>query len=348
MSNTTIQKPRRQQPSLLGPIVLIAIGIYFLLYNVGLVPSLNWWAALRYWPLLLVFIGINIIVRQAPRPFGSLLSLLTGLLVILAFGYLLLFGSEAANSSRWWGLSSPNLHTEQIAFPIDDVTMADVGITVNVSGLELYTLEDSSQLIEGEVFYFDRLLFDTSRQGDQATISLDTEERGNWFVNPGNWNNIDANNLWQIGLNQRIPTDLRLWLNAGVSDLDLSELTLTHLSVESNASKTTLSLPDGEYRASLETNAGSMAVTLPTMGQQEIDVEVSAGSLTLYLPEDGQARLEVDLSLGSFSLDDDGRFTQLSTDDGQEVWQTADYDDAEDRIDLTIDASAGSVAVRTP
>ena len=82
MSNTTIQKPRRQQPSLLGPIVLIAIGIYFLLYNAGLVPSLNWWAALRYWPLLFVFIGLNIIVRQAPRPFAAILSLLTGLLVI--------------------------------------------------------------------------------------------------------------------------------------------------------------------------------------------------------------------------------------------------------------------------
>ncbi len=347
MSNTTINKPHRQQPSLLGPIVLIAIGVYFLLYNADLVPSLNWWAALRYWPLLFIFIGINIIVRQAPRPYGAILSLLTGLLVIIAFGYLLLFGGEAADTSRWGGLPAPNLQTEQIAFPIDDVTKAAVDISVNVLGLTLYALEDSRQLIEGEVFYFDRLLFDTSRQGSQATVSLDTEERGNWFMNPGNWNNVEASNPWQIGLNQQIPTDLKLWLNAGTSDLDLSELTLTHLSVESNASKTTLILPEGEYGASLETNAGSMVVTLPTTGQQEIDVDVSAGSLTLYLPENGQARLEVDLSLGSFSLDN-GRFTQLSTDNGHEVWQTAGYEDAEDHIDLTIDASAGSVTVKTP
>ena len=348
MSNTTIQKPRRQQPSLLGPIVLIAIGIYFLLYNIGLVPSLNWWAALRYWPLLLVFIGLNIIARQAPRPFAAILSLLTGLLVIITFGYLLLFGGEVANSPRWWGISPPNLQTEQIAFPMADVTKADVGITVNVAGLELYALEDSRQLIEGEVFYFDTLQFDTSLQGEQATISLDTEERRNWFMNPGNWDDIDTRNPWRIGLNQQIPTDLQLWLNAGVSDLDLSTLTLTHLSVESNASKTTLVLPAGEYAASLEANAGSMIVTLPTVGRQEVDVNVSAGSLTLYLPQDSQARIEVDLSLGNFSLDDDGRFAQLSTDNGHEVWQTANYDDAEDHIALTIDASAGSVVVRTP
>jgi LiaI-LiaF-like transmembrane region len=47
------------------PGVLIAAGVYFLLYNLG---ALWWLRADIFWPIVLIAIGIWLIVRQRARP----------------------------------------------------------------------------------------------------------------------------------------------------------------------------------------------------------------------------------------------------------------------------------------
>jgi hypothetical protein len=86
----------RRSHSLFGPIVLIAIGVFFLLVNLGIIQdySFNWTAVLQLWPLFLILIGVNIIVKQAPPPVGSLLSALVGLTALAIFGYVLLFSDD--------------------------------------------------------------------------------------------------------------------------------------------------------------------------------------------------------------------------------------------------------------
>jgi cell wall-active antibiotic response 4TMS protein YvqF len=47
---------------LFWPSVLIVLGVYFLLQNLGL---LNWLRADIFWPLVLILIGVWLIVRRA-------------------------------------------------------------------------------------------------------------------------------------------------------------------------------------------------------------------------------------------------------------------------------------------
>ena len=47
------------------PGVLIVVGAYFLLYNLG---ALWWLRADIFWPIVLIAIGIWLIVRQRARP----------------------------------------------------------------------------------------------------------------------------------------------------------------------------------------------------------------------------------------------------------------------------------------
>ncbi len=49
----------RRPNSLFGPIVLIAIGLFFLLNQTNMLTDLYWLDVLRLWPLLLVFLGLN-------------------------------------------------------------------------------------------------------------------------------------------------------------------------------------------------------------------------------------------------------------------------------------------------
>ena len=103
-------KPRRRHsPSLFGPIVLIAIGVFFLLVNLGVIQeySFNWSGVFQLWPLFLILIGLNIIVKHAPQPLGGLLSAFVGLVAIGIFGYVLLFGEDNATLNRFGIINTP-------------------------------------------------------------------------------------------------------------------------------------------------------------------------------------------------------------------------------------------------
>ena len=86
---------RRVANSMLVPVILITAGILVLLSNLNFLPLPNWQAAVRLWPLLLIFIGLDFIVRQVRRPFGTWLSLLTSLLCAAVFCVIRIFYGQS-------------------------------------------------------------------------------------------------------------------------------------------------------------------------------------------------------------------------------------------------------------
>lgn len=344
------RRPSKQAPSLFGPIVLIAIGLFFLLNNIGLLPAVqfNWVAALQLWPLFLILLGINLIVRQAPAPVGGFLSALVGVTAVVIFGYVLLFAEDNPRLARW-GLNLPTAEakTEQIAFSADGLQSANIDLSLGASRVMLFPLEDSPNLIEGQVSYLGELEFETQVIGSRATVSLRDRSVGLFWLNPANWGSLNLE-PWEIGLNPSVPLDLRLRIGAGSTNFDLNGLTLSGLSVNGGAGSLVLLLPDGDYNTRVDVGAGSTRITLPENGRQRVEIDGGAGSLTLLLPPGREARIEVDSGAGSLNLDRN-RFTQVQGRSEREgVWETAGYQRADDPLDIKIDIGAGSVTVRQP
>jgi hypothetical protein len=50
--------------SIVGPIVLIAIGLIFLLSNLGLIPHLGRLLA-TWWPLILIVVGVSLLIERS-------------------------------------------------------------------------------------------------------------------------------------------------------------------------------------------------------------------------------------------------------------------------------------------
>jgi hypothetical protein len=338
---------RRQQPSLFGPIVLIAIGLYFLLSNLNLISGLHWWDVLRLWPLLLIFLGLNILAQQAPRPYGTLLSALVALVAVGVLGIVLVVGLDRAGPGWFDRIGQSEWQTQPIAFTADDVQTAAIDIQVGPPGVDVEALTDSRNLIEGTVTYADDLLFDTQVAGGRATVDIAPRGAGNWFFVPRRWPNFDGAERWQLGLSPRVPMALSLSSDAGSSRLDLRDLTLSELTAAANAGVVALLLPGGDYDATLAVNAAAAEITLPEDGRHTIELSVNAGSATLTLPAAMAARVEVNQSLSTFSAENSG-LRRLSGDGDKEVWVTAGYAAADDRIDLLVDISVGSVAIQNP
>ncbi len=333
---------KEQRPnSLFGPIVLIAIGLFFLFNRVNLFTELYWLDALRLWPLLLIFLGLNVLALQAPRPYASFLSGAIALVAVVVFGMVLLNG---LGGTPFRGrLQVGEWQTEPIHFSAAQAKTAVYNIVIGPPGADMYALEDSRDLLSGTITYQGDYLFETHVSGSEATIRLAPQNRSeDWVFLPDFWREDGTANRWDLGLNGNIPADLTLEAVAGSSLLNLRDLQLDSLNLTLSAGDLELLLPGGNYDADLITNAGSSEITLPENGRHAINMEVNAGSVTLHLPPEMAVRVTVDQALGSFSAGNTGL---RQVDDQENVWETADYNTAADRLDLTIHIAVGSVSI---
>ncbi|KAA3663562.1 MAG: hypothetical protein DWQ04_10160 [Chloroflexi bacterium] len=342
---------RRRSRSMFGPIVLIAVGVYFLLSNLGMVSSPNWAAVFQLWPLWLIFAGVNIIVQQAPRPFGGFLSAVVGVTAVALFGYVLLFSEDNALLTRLGVRSTPNVETidEDISFRPEDASSALVEIDFNSAGANLFTLEDNNDLIAGTVTYTGDLILETDQSGDRATVYLDTKANDDWGVwfNPSNWNGFEGGDRWQLGLNPNYEMELRLNSSSGSINADLSELSLTYLELDSASGSIDMAIPEGEYDVDVNAASGSLEIVFPENGRLDTKIDGASGSITLLLPEGMEAQVEIEDGSGSFRPD--GRFDLIDGErDGDGTWQTANYEDASNRVTFKIDVASGSVRIDTP
>lgn len=333
---------RKHRPaSLFGPIVLIAVGLFFLLNRLNPVTELYWLDVLRLWPLLLIFLGLNVLALQAPRPYSFLFSGFVALAAVLLFGYVLLNG---LGGTPFRGrLRSGEWQTKPIHFSAAGVETAVYDIVIGPPGADLYALEDSTDLLAGTITYQDDYLFDTRVTGDKATVRLTPQNASEeWVFLPDYWRDYGDVNRWQLGLNQNVPADLTLEAVAGRSRLDLRRVPLESLAVTVSAGDVALLMPGGDYDAAISTNAAVTEITLPQNGRQTINLEVNASSVTLRLPSDVALHVEVDRALGSFNAND----ARLRRVDGQEnVWETAGYNNAANQVELKINISVGSVTI---
>lgn len=129
-------------------------------------------------------------------------------------------------------------------------------------------------------------------------------------------------NEWDIQLSNSIPLDLVIHTGAGVSRLDLSDLSLSRLEIETGAGITTLDLTgawDQDLRVSVETGLGEVTVRLPS----ETGVRVNMDTALVGVITDNLIR------------DDDGYVNRA-------------YGAAAHTLTLNLQAGVGSVKLEVP
>jgi hypothetical protein len=125
---------------------------------------------------------------------------------------------------------------------------------------------------------------------------------------------------WEVGITRRVPVSLELDAGANRAELDLSDLTVPDLRVNTGASET--------------------SITLPAQGRTRAVVVCGAASVRIRVPERTPARIAVRAGVMSVRVDET-RFPK-----GVDGYRSSDFDDAGDGIDLSIEGGAASVEVR--
>lgn len=168
-----------------------------------------------------------------------------------------------------------------------------------------------------------------------------------------------------LELARGVPMDLDLEFGAVQADIDLGGLWLTDLELSTGASESTVDIsepnPGRMESASFEVGAAEFTIhNLGNLAAEVIEVDAGVGSIVLGL--DGRwerdARLDIDMGLGSLELRiPEGLGIQLRKNsfltalDSEglikrgDVYESLDFDTAERRVVIDLDAAFGSVSV---
>ena len=253
---------------LVGPILLIGLGLVFLLTNLGMLSTSIWGVLLRIWPVILIAIGVDLLIGRRSL-WGRLLALVL-ILAVLAGG-LWIGGVRIGSIQR-----GQRVEGQAVTQPLGGATRGMGRVDPAIGVVEAGALEAGSKnLVEGTIALPRGADLTKAASVSGGTASLTLRMNGSWF---GPSINDDDSMRWTLNLNRDVPLDLHFNIIAGQGLLDFSQLKIESLDVESVFGQAKVTLPAGSYRAHVSGVFGQTIVTLPTNAGVKVKVSAVFGS----------------------------------------------------------------------
>lgn len=260
-------------------------------------------------------------------------SIFWGVVVILVGGVLLLQTLGVLGSNAWgifWAMlliavglwfllgfkrfGAKELETQQFSIPLDGAREVELELNHGAGRLGVHALGGSAMLLEGS--FTGGVEQSVSRSGQYARVKLSAPTEV--FIPSVRMHGL----TWDIGLTREATLNIILHTGANETDLDLTELMVGSLRIETGASSTMVRLPS---RA----------------GFTKVEAKTGAASLEMRVPEGVAARIHTSSGLAGISIDT-GRFPST----GKDSYESSDYASATNRVEISVETGVGSVDIR--
>jgi hypothetical protein len=260
------KEPRRLVGVPIWGILLLFLGVIFLLQTLNVLPWGLWETLWRFWPALIIIIGLGILLRRYN-------VWLVSLLVLAILGACL-------GIAIWQYGASPSI--KSYSEPLGDMERAQIEVDFTVGNITIGSLPPSSlNFVEADSEVRGRdgsMNVDFHQQDSEGRLYLSTER-----VNQPFWGGDGIR--WELNFTINIPLTLNIKSAASNMELTLSELKVTELR--------------------LDIDAGNCKVTVPSSaGITDIKVEVDVANIELTIPDEVAAKIWADIDLSAFDVDE--------------------------------------------
>jgi len=173
---------------------------------------------------------------------------------------------------------------ETLSLPLQGVESLNARIDMSVGDLIVRGGAATDELWHGELIMHPDFEAEVDQHVSNGRCDLRVKQASPRVSMRGN----SARNIWDIAINDCVPTDLRVSQSAGVAKLDLSALSLTRLVVERSVGESTIDLC-GDHRQLSEVNVDSSTgnTTINMTGQFDaldvLRINGSVGQITVDL-----------------------------------------------------------------
>lgn len=292
------------------PAILVAVGLVALLVNAGLVPTEALARLADMWPLLLIVLGVDMVLRATVDPTrAGRLGIVT---VAVACAFALVYASVG---------SSLTVGERTADFTAQVGSLSQAGLEMSFGGADVNVrYGDAAQM--GEVLYTAHVTYSGSLpptaglDGATGTVRLAINQQGLGFGG-GEHRRAD------VVLNPSLPWAVSLSGGATRANLSFGSGTVRSIDVSGGAASLDLSLP-------------------PPRGSTTVSVSGGANSIRVHRPPGAALRAEVNGGAGSLRFD--GR---SSTGIGELSAESDHYGSASDRYLLSVSGGANTVTVDT-
>ncbi|NPV08322.1 MAG: hypothetical protein HPY83_10240 [Anaerolineae bacterium] len=262
------------------------------------------------WGILLVLVGLLLLLSNLGVIAVDVWSLLWPLLLIGVGVWLV-----------WGVLAKPEgVEIEEVSIPLQGAARARVRLDHGAGQLRVTGRAAPDQLLSGR--FAGGLKYDVLRRADLLDVDLRVPSRVYpQFAFPWTWWSGRGALDWEVALNPEVPLELHLKTGASATWLDLSELQVTELR--------------------LDTGASSTEVTMPAAaGYTRADVRSGVAGVVIRIPEGVEAHIRASGGLADTSVSP--RFERV----GPGAYRSPSYATAPNRLELNVEVGLGSVSIR--
>lgn len=310
----------RRRNGLFWGALLILAGFLFLLDSLGLLPVSAWGLL---WPLLLIVLGLWVLLRGDRRQRwggmhdrwpASARPEIGGAVSPSDVPSRAAPAPESGASAQGQAAAPGATPGRQVSIPLAGTRQAQVRLEHGAGRLDVSALADASLLLTANSQR--PLVHELHQEGATTVVHLHPELPGGF---PFDWGRGAFDTV--VSINRSVPVELDVRGGAAETYLDLGELQVK--------------------RVYLETGASSTGIRLPAQaGYTRVDVHAGAASVEIVAPQGVAARIRSEGGLNSTNVDT-ARFPRTA--DG---FQSPDYETAANKADITTEMGLGSVTVR--
>jgi len=241
-----------------------------------------------------------------------------------------------------------NVLAYNLSEPLCGATTAKVDIDTASGNLMIDTLTGGEPVLaSGTLEYVANQQMPTRAvhvNNGQATLTLKSTSLGKpWFRLP--WSACNAATDWQIHLHPDVQADITARSGGGNVKLDLAGMHVTQLAADSGGGNLDVILPERAANLSVIAKTGGGNVTVEigrgTTGSNTLKATSGAGKVEVRIPSGLAARIHATSGMGKEIVD--RRFVNIE----KHTYQSSDFEQAADKVEITVQSGAGNVIVNT-
>ena len=285
------------QKRVVSGLLVITIGIFLLLNNLGLVDFSVLWELLELWPLLLIAIGFSIIFKEKPKALYA-----TWIIFIII---VILCGMYTQKNH------TPLNKTIEDSIIIDKLQETKYGnLYLNLGAAKLTIAKESNNLLVANL---------EGRDLELKEEYEDNNRTAEIYFNGTRLKGVDFQNsnlsYYDFYLNRDITWDLDLELGAISGDMDLSEISVQYIDLDLGAGDLDIILGDRspELKFKIDTAASSLNISIPENAGIKVKMDAAFSNTNLnelglirdgnyytsHNYDDADIQMEFDIDLGA-------------------------------------------------
>jgi hypothetical protein len=294
-----------------GAWILIGIGIFLLLANLGIIAGLS-----RLWPLILIVLGLWILSGRGTRV-------------------------ETKHERFTAPVENAKSARVKLNLSVGDTTVTPLADTEQLIDADINYLGEVHFATQGDSEKFVSL-----GQTENSWSAFMNPVNWTWFGR-----RPDTDLSWRIGLNPSIPTDLDINGGVGRCRIDLSAMNLTALDVSGGVGEINVTLPakNDHLDGRIQVGVGKLDINIPQGLTANLRVKGGVGETIISTASDAAVRIMAKTGIGD--VDMASRFQRISggEDDfiGKSgVWETPGFNESAQQIIIDFDGGIGQLRVR--